>query len=102
MEDEFARVGVDLRQPFVRGFAAAFGLNVSGINMPHRRFAKEFLLGRIEPLESKERYIRLAHQRRFAPETPQFRRTPAPHVSPHHSIHPPPSPAPRAFNSRLS
>src|SRR5260370_35506385 len=86
MEDEFARGGVDLRQPFVRGFAAAFGLNVSGINMPPRRFAKEFLLGRLEPLESKERYIRLAHKRRFTPETHQFRPTPADDVANHRSI----------------
>src|SRR5260370_7404850 len=54
--------------------------------MPHRRFAEGFLLRRIEPFEPKQGHIRLAHQRRFAPETHQFRRTPADDVSHHHSI----------------
>jgi hypothetical protein len=61
-------------------------LNIRGENMPHRRFAEELLLRRIEPLDSVERDVRLAHQRRFAPEAHQLRRALPDDVRHHHSV----------------
>src|SRR5260370_4183985 len=85
-KDEFARFGVHLRQCFVCRFAGALEPDILRVDMPHRRFDEEFLLRRIEPLESEEDNVRLAHQRRFAPKTHRLRCALADDLGPHHSI----------------
>src|SRR5437879_4758329 len=86
VENEFARVRMHLRQRFVRRLAATLGLNVPGVNMPHRGFGEEVPLRRVESFESEKRYIWLAHQRRLAPEAHQFRRALADDVGHNHSV----------------
>src|SRR5439155_9218722 len=57
-----------------------------GIVMPHWRFSEELLLRWIEPFESEERHVGLAHQRRLAPETHQLWRALADDVGHNHSV----------------
>ena len=87
MKHELTRIGVHVRQRFLRGCAAALELDIPGIDMPHRRAGQEVLLRRIQPFEPEERDVRLADKRRLAPEAHQFRRALADDVGHHHSIY---------------
>src|SRR5260370_32798536 len=77
---------MQLGQRFVRRLAGSFGLNVTGVDVPHRRFAEELLLWWVEPFQPEEGHVRLAHQRGFAPEAYQLRCALADDVGHNHSV----------------
>ncbi len=86
MDDEFARIRMQLGQRVLRGLVRALQGYVRQVNMAHGRTRQKFLFRRVEAFEAKKQHVRLAYQRSIAPEARQFRRTLADDVGDHHAI----------------
>src|SRR5262249_21079992 len=82
----FARICVQMRERVLRGSGGRFALNIDCEHVAHRRFRKEFLLGRIETLDGEEIDVRLTHERRLAPEANKFGSAFADNAGDHHAI----------------
>src|SRR5262249_41118856 len=82
----FARICVQMRERVLRSSRGGFALNIDCEHVTHRGFRKKFLLWRIETLDAKKINIRLAHERRLAPEANKFRSAFADNAGDDHTI----------------
>src|SRR5437868_10899415 len=72
MHNELARVGMQMSQRVGGYRSRALGLNLIGGYMAQRRPGQEFLFERIQPGQTEQGDVRLADQRRLAPEADQL------------------------------
>src|SRR4029077_1823507 len=86
MQDKFARIGMQMVQCVGGRCRGSLCLYICGMYVTQRSAREKILLWRIEPRQTEQRDVGLAHQWRLAPEAHQLRCALADDMREHHAV----------------